>query len=55
MKYCPVCGDPLEDGYCLNCGFDLYMDGDLGTGMLYDKPKHDDSLFDDLLGILSDE
>ena len=23
---CPICGTPLEFGYCFTCGFDVYTD-----------------------------
>ena len=52
-KNCPICGDPLEDGLCLNCGYDAHLDGDLSIGA--SKPaKKSGSLIDDLLDILSE-
>lgn len=53
-KNCPICGDPLEDGYCLNCGYDAYVDDFLSNDEAKSSKK-DGSLIDDLLDILSDE
>ena len=53
-KNCPICGDLLEDGYCLNCGYDAYVD-DFPSNTEERSSKKDGSLIDDLLDILSDE
>ena len=26
MKNCPICGSPLEDGHCIICGYDAFLD-----------------------------
>lgn len=54
-KRCPICGDPLENGLCLNCGYDAHLDGDLSLGREAKSTKKKDSLFDDLLETLSSD
>ena len=38
MRECPICGNLLQDGYCLYCGYDLY------TG---ESPSRLDPLYED--------
>ena len=54
-KRCPICGDPLENGLCLNCGYDAHLDGDLSLGGGGKPSKKKDSLLDDLLETLSSD
>ncbi len=53
-KYCPICGDPLEDGLCLSCGYDAHLDGDLSFDS-EKSSKKSGSLIDDLLNITSSD
>ena len=54
-RNCPLCGEPLEDGLCLSCGYDAHLDGDLSIGGKGKPTKKQGSLIDDLLGILSSD
>ena len=54
-KHCPICGDPLEDGLCLSCGYDAHLDGDLSFGSEKNSSKKSGSLIDDLLSITSSD
>lgn len=50
-KICPICGHSMEEGYCLNCGHDVFLEGDLSIGS--SKPKSSGGFLDSLLTDLS--
>ena len=52
-KRCPLCGGPMENGLCLECGYDTELDGDLSFGASKPKKK-EEGLFVLLLGDSSD-
>ena len=55
-KHCPICGFEMEDGYCINCGYDAFLDAfpepnEAGKASSSGK----DDFFDDILNILGSE
>ena len=55
-KYCPICGFEMEDGYCINCGYDAFLDAfpePNEAGKTTSSGKGD--FFDDILDILGNE
>ena len=44
-RNCPICGDRLDEGFCLNCGYDAYVD-DFEPASSEDNKKQNDSLLD---------
>lgn len=49
-KICPICGHSMEEGYCLNCGYDVFLDVDLSISS---TPKSSNGILDSLLSDLS--
>lgn len=52
MKFprnCPLCGGLVEDGLCIDCGYDFLVDGDIGFDKGKEKKKRE-GLLDILLG-----
>ncbi len=47
-KHCPICGEPLEDGLCLCCGYDLFLDSFGGSPDPVAEPEPDSLLLGDL-------
>lgn len=52
-KHCPICGELLEEGLCINCGYDATLEGPLSIGSQPKPKKESGSLFDDLLDLLT--
>ena len=55
-KRCPICGEPLEDGLCIVCGYGAFTDN-VSSDILDDdshRSKHHDSLIDDILDFAID-
>ena len=55
-KRCPICGEPLEDGLCIVCGYDAFTD-DVHSSLRdenHGKHKHSPSLIDDILDFAID-
>lgn len=48
-KRCPICGGYIENGLCIECGYDEHLDGDLSINSSKPKKKHKDSLLDLIL------
>ena len=54
MKNCPICGSPLEDGHCITCGYDAFLDDftSPSSGDVAPIRHEEKSLFDDTLDTL---
>ena len=56
-KYWPICGFEMEDGYCINCGYDAFLDAfpePNEAGKTSSSSRKGD-FFDDILDILGSE